>query len=132
MKVIVTYCSGPKREDGGLMPAVDRYLSERIRDLHDQASAEGALFRILSGEFGLLAPEQPVPWYDHLLRPNEVAALARQVAVALVDLKAEMVEYHTADPSVYPEVVSYWDVMAAACRLVKIPQEVILLAGNPD
>ena len=130
MKIVVTYCSGPKRKDGGLLPAVDRYLSERIRTLHQQANADE--FRILSGKFGLLAADQPIPLYDHLLSPEEVGGLAQKVATCLTDLQADEVEYHTADPARFPDLVPYREVIETACRVVEINLEVILLSGNPD
>ena len=132
MKIIVTYCSGPKRKDGGLLPAIDRYLSERIRILHQLATADAAEFRIISGEFGLLSADQPIPWYDHLQSPEEVGELAQNVAAGLTDLQADAVEYHTADPARFPDVAPYHEVIEAACRVVEMNLEVILLSGNPD
>ena len=132
MKVICTYCSGPKAKDRGLLPAVDRYLSERIGALHRKAVEENREFRILSGKFGLLRPEQAIPSYDHLLLPEEVARLVPQVAAALTDLPAAAVEYHTADPARYAEVAPYRELMEEACRREKIRLEIVLLEGNPD
>ncbi len=132
MKIVVTYCSGPKRKDGGLLPAIDRYLSERIRSLHRQAIANADEFRILSGEFGLLAADQPIPWYDHLLSTEEVGNLAEKVATDLSGLQANTVEYHTADPEQFPDVIAYREVIEAACLVFGINLEVVLLPGNPD
>jgi hypothetical protein len=132
MKLICTYCAGPKREDGGLLPAVDRYLSERIKRLLGRALAQGAAFRILSGEFGLLSPEHPIPWYDHLLAPEEAPRLAQQVSSMLSDLPVTSVEYHTAEPDRYPDVAPYLEVMETACKLVGMDLGVIILTGNPD
>ena len=136
MKIVITYCSGPKRKDGGLLPAVDRYLSDRIRTLQVNAARRDCEFRILSGEFGLLAPEQPIPWYDHLLLPEEVSGLVPRVTENLSFLRDELntnaVEYHTADPARHPELMPYRDTIAAACEQAGIPLQIILLAGNPD
>lgn len=132
MKLVCTYCSGPKRDDGGLLPAVDRYLSGRIRALHAAAREQGALFRILSGEFGLIPPDRPIPWYDHLLRPEEAAGLAVRIADELVALGVVSVRYHTADPRKHPDTIPYLNVMEKACGQAGLEVEVILLEGNPD
>ncbi|MBU8870175.1 MAG: hypothetical protein KOO60_04780 [Gemmatimonadales bacterium] len=132
MKVVITYCSGPKRKDGGLLPAVDRYLSRRIRTLYQEATASAVEFRILSGEFGLVAADQPIPWYDHLLSVEEIGELTEKVAAGLTGLRADTVEYHTADPALFPDVAPYQEVIEAACRVVGMNLEIFLLFGDPD
>lgn len=132
MMLVCTYCAGPKRNDGGLLPAVDRYLSERIKRLLGRALAQGSPFRILSGKYGLLSPDQPIPWYDHLLAPDEAANLAPAVAEDLGALPIDGVEYHTADPHDFPVIAPYLEVMKAACALAGKPLRVFILTGNPD
>lgn len=129
MELVVTYCSGPKRRDRGPLPAVQRYLSERIEQL---AASSGGRLRILSGEFGLLAADDPIPWYDHLLAAGEVDQLAVTVADQLLECEAASVLYHTADTEVFPRVGPYLLVMEKACRYAGIPLETVLLEGNPD
>ena len=74
MKILCTYCAGRKRPGSRPLPAIRRYLSPRIAVLHREARRRGSAwaFRIVSGRYGLLAPETPLPWYDHLLREDEV------------------------------------------------------------
>lgn len=129
MKLVVTYCAGPKRKDSGPLPAVERYLSERISDL---ARTAGQSFRILSGEFGLLETEEPIPWYDHLLAAGEVRELAVTVADQLLEVEASAVDYHTADPETFSPLRPYLQVMTDACRFAGVDLEVILLEGNPE
>ena len=132
MKAICTYCAGPKRQGGRLLPAVRRYISPRINDAHKLARKRGAAFFILSGEYGLLRPDDPIPWYDHLLRSDEVKDLVPKVAVTLVKEGIESVEYHTASPDLVPAIVAYFDVLRQACVLSGISLEIVLLVGNPD
>ncbi len=132
MKIIITYCSGPKNKEGTLLPAVDLYRSERIRHLYQSRLNSRNEFRILSGKFGLLEPEKLIPWYDHLLASAEVPKLALQVAQVLVELKADAVEYHTADPAQHPDLVPYFELVKTACGKENIPLKVVLLKGNPD
>ncbi len=76
----VTPCSAQKRDDKDDLPALERYVSERIQDVFHWSRRDDADFRILSGEFGLLGADSPIPWYDHLLKPEEVSGLAGRVA----------------------------------------------------
>lgn len=128
MKLIITYCSGPKRRDPGGLPAIERYDSQRIHDLADRG--EG-FFMILSGEFALLEAEELIPWYDHLLKKSEVTEMSVTVADQIIEYEPEQVEYHTADPEAFPEVRPYLQVMEKACGYADIPLEVVLLEGNP-
>lgn len=129
MNLVVTYCSGPKRRDPGGLPAVERYQSQRIAGL---ATSAGDVFRILSGEFALLTPDELIPWYDHLLLPDEVRELAVTVADQLLEWEADSVQYHTADPEAHPQVRPYHEVMVRACRFAGAALEVVLLEGDPD
>lgn len=131
MKLVCTYCSGPKRDNGGLLPAVDRYLSERIGGLRDLAAANEDGFAILSGEYGLLAADEPIPWYDHLLEPHEVEMLAVRVAEQLLALAPDSVEYHTANPRVAPAVEPYGATLQRACVIAGLPLSIRFLAGDP-
>ena len=76
MTTFCTYCSAEKEIDAELLPALQRYRSERIRRIHEAARSAGCSFYILSGEYGLLAPDEPIPDYDHLLVADEVEAHA--------------------------------------------------------
>lgn len=82
--IFCTHCSARKGETTGLLPASQRYLSERIRQVEELAKQDGLRFYILSGEFGLLESGQPIPWYDHLSVSEEVPALVEKVTARLV------------------------------------------------
>lgn len=75
-RCLITYCSRRKSDAPGLLPAVERYSSPRIRLAQKKAAELNADFFILSGQFGLLHAEDPIPWYDHLLQPEEVEDMA--------------------------------------------------------
>ncbi len=83
MTVFCTYCSAEKATTEAPLPALDRYRSERIRRIHAAALAAGQGFFILSGEYGLLAPDDAIPCYDHLLLADEVADHAVKVAAQI-------------------------------------------------
>lgn len=131
MKILCSYCSAAKRTDPGPLPAIERYRSDRLHELHRRGLADGTPLRILSGEFGLIGPESPLPWYDHLLRPEEAAALSRRVAATLRASGVTAVAYHTADPTAAPAVRPYHDVIEAACRDADVSLEIVMLPGDP-
>ncbi len=131
MKIICTYCSGEKCTDGGLIPAVRRYRSHRITDLARVAHEKGHRFMILSGEFGLIGPEEPLPWYDHLLQSDEVDILAGRVAAVLRLTGASEVEFHTAAPEKVPPIRPYQAVMSAACARADVGLRTVILEGDP-
>jgi len=62
-----------------LLPAIERYISERIILVNQLAEKSGAEFKILSGKFGLLKADDKIPWYDHLLKMEEVEEMSKKV-----------------------------------------------------
>jgi hypothetical protein len=121
-----TYCSADKRRDPKPLPAVARYRSDRIAALH----AAGPML-ILSGEYGLLAPEDPIPWYDHLLLPEEVDGLVPQVTSQLRSRSITALDFHTADPLHTPEVRPYVAVITQACASARVALRLVLLSSDP-
>jgi len=85
---------------------------------------------ILSGEYGLLDPSDPIPWYDHLLQPSETQAMATKVASQLREKGIQAIEFHTADPSTTAPVRPYAQVMRAACKAADVRLEIVLLASD--
>jgi tetratricopeptide (TPR) repeat protein len=76
----------------------------------------GLPLRVLSGKYGLVAPEKPIPDYDHLLRPEEVPALAEIVAQ---QIRAEGITgfvYFTKPLATSTNLLPYHDALAAACQ----------------
>ena len=132
MKIICTYCSGAKRKDGGLIPAVRRYQSKRILNLGEKADSDGLEFMILSGEYGLIDRGYPLPLYDHLLQSWEVDKLSNRVATTLCMAGVKEVEYHTAAPELYSPVRPYLSVMEAATSRASVALRIVILAGNPQ
>jgi len=124
--IACTYCSADKHRGGGLMPAIERYQSARIAEL----GATGTLL-ILSGEFGLLAPEDPIPWYDHLLLSDEVEAMVPRVTAQLQERAVVTLVFHTADPDTFPAIRPYVALITQACQAAGVPLQLKLLKGDP-
>ena len=83
MTVFCTYCSAEKNRSQGELPAIQRYRSPRINSVYSAALSLGLEFLILSGEYGMLKPSDPIPYYAHLLIAPEVPEHAQKVAAQL-------------------------------------------------
>jgi hypothetical protein len=119
----VTYCSAPKREDPGDLPAIQRYRSERIADVGRRAAESETSFAILSGSFGLVDPQEPLPWYDHLLQEDEIEGMVPGVAERLRSWAITEIVWFTVDPALDPFVGRYAAVLEGAAVLAAIPME---------
>lgn len=62
--LVLVSCSGPKREPRGTYPARDQYTSELFEKSRAWAERHGDAWAILSGQFGLVWPDQPIPYYE--------------------------------------------------------------------
>lgn len=113
--IFVTYCSKNKSRKGGRMEALERYDSPRIRQVHAAASCLGVGIRILSGKYGLLAPRDKVPYYDHLLRWEEIGRLLPQVSKRLARERVSAVVYFTRPLRKASAPLAYHALMDAAC-----------------
>ena len=125
-----TYCSAPKRSTPGLLPAVERYLSTRIDDLHRRCQDDGQLLLILSGRYGLLRAVDPIPWYDQLLLPDDVPEMVARLTTQLAALAVGRIEYHTAPLSIAPAVAPYLRALQTACKQAGVTLEVCELDGD--
>jgi len=130
--IAVTYCSRDKSPAPGLLPAAARYLSSRIRKVQALAAREGCEFRILSGKYGLLRPSEPIPYYDHLLCPGEVAALVQRVAEQLASQPSRDLRYYTRQSDTEAAVRPYLSVMEQACLAVGARLSVVVIEGTAE
>ena len=119
MEVICTTCSKRKRRAPGLLPARRRYLSRRIRHVLTLAERTGRAALILSGQYGLLAPDDPIPWYDHALTTDEVETLVPLLVEQLRSRRAGAVVFY-ARPRSTAGWEPYHEAIARACRQAKI------------
>jgi hypothetical protein len=104
---------------------LERYRSLRIQRVAETARRAGACFSILSGEFGLLGGTELIPWYDHLLKPNEVEGLAAQVASQFTAKGAVAVRYFTMRFE-HDDIAAYAAVIRQAGGLAGIPVEFVI------
>lgn len=122
--VYCTYCSWGKDPAPGLLPAKARYTSGRIDSVRRLASERKVGLRILSGEFCLLHPEEPVPFYDHLLKVDEVAALSAKIASQLREQRIHKLVYFTKPAEDNPSIRPYLATIQRACDRAGVTLEV--------
>lgn len=131
MTWLCTYCSRGKSDSPGLLPAMERYLSGRIVAAGAAAAALGVRFCILSGEYGLIAPDAPIPYYDHLLTRDEMPALAQTVARQLGELGITRLVFVTRPLGVDPGAAPYGEVLAMAAASCSVALCTIELPRPP-
>ena len=115
-----------------MLPACQRYLSERIRSLVSKAREEGRGCLILSGKYGLIDAEASIPYYDHLLVADEVESRIDVVVEQLRRHQVGAVEYHTVDPDEVAEVRPYRALIHQACVQAGVGWEERRWEGTPD
>lgn len=126
-KIYVTYCSAEKNPIEKEIKAIDRYRSERIDHVRALAKQDKADFMILSGKFGLLQINDPIPYYDHLLKPFETTRLSKIVARQLKNFKGRTVVMHSHWMDRDIHVAPYIETLTDACELAKTPFDLVIL-----
>ncbi|HMV83272.1 MAG TPA: hypothetical protein PLD20_02215 [Blastocatellia bacterium] len=120
MTVFCTYCSAEKDTADALLPAIRRYRSDRIARIYAAALAAGCGFVILSGEFGLLEPSAPIPYYDHLLLAEEANAQAFRVAAQLKEQGIAQVLFFTLPLAKDEKLAPYHAALRKACETATV------------
>lgn len=120
MTVFSTYCSAEKETDDSPLPAIQRYRSERIKRIYSAALTCGADFFILSGEYGLLKPNELIPYYDHLLVADEVEAHSFKVAEQIKQYGITQIIFFTLPVAADEKLTAYHASLRFACQIASI------------
>jgi hypothetical protein len=129
--IVATICCRRKREDPGLLPARERYLSERIARSAELAAAAGLPLAILSGKYGLIESDFPIPYYDKLMAPEETAETAAKNAAWLRKNQVGRVIFLVNSPRDDPQVVAYLESMRRGAKEAGARLEVIFVPPYP-
>lgn len=129
MEIVCTPCSKRKRRDPGLIPAKRRYLSKRIRHVLDQAERTGQPAFILSGRYGLLGPDEQIPWYDRELAVDDLDTFVPLLARQLRSRQANSVIFY-ARPRSTAGWGPYHEALEQACRSAKVQCTIELLDAS--
>ena len=119
-KAYCTYCSRQKSDDEGKIPALQRYRSQRIAQVNLRATIDGYPFYILSGSYGFIPATYPLPYYDHLLLPEEVDRMVERAARQMQDAGLETLNYYSNDPEYDPNLLPYQTVIVKTCQIVGV------------
>lgn len=120
---IVTYCTREKSNAEGNLPAVERYLSGRIAEVHKIAEVRDLRFLIVSGLYGLIDHDEGIPYYDHFMAPEEANGVANRVAARLINEGFNSMVYYTKGKV----PVQYITVIEEACSMADLPLEIVSL-----
>ena len=130
MTVFCTYCSAKKDPSPGHLPAIQRYRSHRIKSVYIAAVSLGLKFLILSGEYGILEPSDPIPYYDHLLESSEVPEHSKRVADQLEALGVKDLIFFAGSFSDDENVKPYLDCIESASQEAGIALKFVYLPTN--
>ncbi len=128
---LATICCREKDRAGGLLPAVRRYRSPRIRRLAELAGEAGLPLVILSGLYGLIEAGQPIPYYDRLMTAGDIPRIAGAGAEFLKNRSAEGVVFCLPDPEIDPHVKPYLESMKEAAAAAGAGLRVFFLPPYP-
>ncbi len=130
MTVFCTYCSAKKDRSQGELPAIQRYRNHRIKSVYVAAISLGLNFLILSGKYGILEPNNPIPYYDHLLQSSEVSEHSKKVADQLAALGVKDLIFFARSFSDDEKVKPYFDCIKFASQKAGIKLKFVDLPTN--
>lgn len=116
---LITTCCAEKDPSEGFLPAIERYLSDRINWVYRESQRSGLPLLIFSGKFGLLKPTDPIPWYDHALQMDEVEKLLPLLVSQLEKMAITRGSFYARSPDL-PGWKPYHDSLERACKLVRV------------
>jgi hypothetical protein len=119
-EVICTVCGREKRTDPAPIPAIERYLGPHISEVRRIARKDKLPVFFISGEVGLVAMEEKVPYYDHFLAEDEVEDVVGLVEQQLKDYEVERITFFTTRSEI-------WEPYRKLLRLACEPLGVTLL-----
>lgn len=125
MTLYITYCSRDKKEADGLLPAIERYHSQRIEQVHELGREAGAEFAILSGKFGIVEPRDKIPYYDEILSEDRVESIARKAENYLARNNVSEAKYFTRP--INEEREPYLNCIRSACEAAEVDLTVEIL-----
>ena len=114
MALYVTYCSKDKSREEEKIPAISRYSSARIEKIRELAEKRDQKFAILSGKYGILRPQQKIPFYDKLLGEEDLEEMVQKVEKQLEEMNSEQVIYFTKEVS--GQRTPYFELIRRACE----------------
>jgi hypothetical protein len=128
MEYLCTTCCKRKRRDLRLLPALERYMSRRIRFVWKESRRLNKPLLILSGKYGLVKPDLKIPWYDQALLIDAVEALAQKTVQQLRARGATSLRFY-ALPRNTCGWQSYYGVIEKACAQLELKLRFQIMRG---
>ena len=120
MKIYCTYCSARKDNSSSILPAIKRYKSNRITSIYDLAIKSKIPFYIFSGKYGILHAEDPIPYYNTLLKPSKVTGHSNTVAEQLKKLEISELIFYSKSTQEDPNIKPYIECMKLATEKARV------------
>ena len=120
MDAFCTYCSRNKNHQKNPLPAIQRYECKRIENIFNASKLINIGFFILSGEYGILEPDELIEHYDHLLKMDEAMVLSNKVSDQLINKHITRLIYFS-EPLSTKTLIPYYICISSACMKSSIP-----------
>ena len=130
--LVSTICCREKDRREGTLPAIQRYRSERIDTVARLARDAGLPMAILSGKYGLIYQDKPIPYYDKLMGEGDLGEIIAANIVFLEKHKIKKIIFLCPDPSLDPHVQPYLRSIQAAARGAACRLETIFVPPMPE
>ncbi len=130
--IVCTICCREKDRADKLLPAIRRYKSERIKTVAGLARNAGMPFAILSGKYGLINADEPIPYYDKLMGEGDLGEIIAANIAFLEKNEIGKVIFLCPDPAIDPHVQPYLRSIQASARGTACKLETIFLPPMPE
>ena len=121
MTLHITPGSRDKNRARKNLEAIKRYDSERIDQVKTVADQRNEEFTILSGKYGVIRPEEKIPFHDEMVREMNISELLTHVKNFLQSKNVDEVIYYSAD--LEGERIPYLKLLKTACDTLDIDFE---------
>ncbi len=129
--IVCTICCREKDRADKLLPAIRRYKSERIKAVAGLAREADLNFAILSGKYGLIDADEPIPYYDKLMGEGDLGEIIAANIAFLEKNEVGKVIFLCPDPAIDPHVQPYLRSIQASARGTGCKLEIIFLPPFP-
>ena len=130
--LVCTICCREKDRAEGLLPALRRYRSSRIKTVSSLARKAGWPFAILSGEYGLISADEPIPYYDRLMGEDDLGKIIAKNTAFLKKNGIEKVFFLIPDPATDPRVLPYLKSLEVAAESTGSELKTISVPPYPE
>lgn len=114
---ICSICSREKDLSEELLPAHMRYKGSHVTLVARAAAHLEVPFYVLSGVYGLISGDHPIPYYDRMLVQKRVALLADIISQQLLRTGMKRLYFYTKRK---PDWEPYLNALEIACRRAKV------------